>query len=61
LANAHGAAAYVRVPAVGIHAGFIAGLARLAKEAAGGSAAIRDGSGQQHCGDWRRCACKVAA
>jgi protoporphyrin/coproporphyrin ferrochelatase len=61
LADAHGAAAYVRVPAVGTHAAFIAGLTRLAKEAAGSSTAIRDGSGRQSCAAWRRCACKAAA
>jgi ferrochelatase len=61
LAGAHGAAAYVRVPAVGTHPAFIAGLARLVRQAAGRLAPIQDGSGQQPCAAWRRCACKVAA
>jgi len=39
----------------------IADLTRLAKGAAGSSAAIRDGSGRQSCAAWRRCACKAAA
>jgi ferrochelatase len=61
LADANGAAAYVRVPAVGTHPAFIAGLADLVKGALGRDAAVQDGAGRQHCDGWRRCACKVAA
>ncbi|MEK1930836.1 MAG: ferrochelatase, partial [Pararhizobium sp.] len=61
LAEQNGAAAYVRVPAVGTHPAFIAGLATLVKDALAEGAAILDGSGQQACVNWRRCACKVGA
>ena len=61
LADANGAAAYVRVPAVGTHPAFIGGLANLVNAARGGDAAVQPGSGQHHCGSWRRCACKEAA
>jgi protoporphyrin/coproporphyrin ferrochelatase len=61
LAEANGAAAYVRVPAVGTHPAFIAGLAQLVKAALAQAAAVQDGSGQLHCADWRRCACKAGA
>jgi protoporphyrin/coproporphyrin ferrochelatase len=59
LADQNGAAAYVRVPAVGTHPAFIAGLAALVKGAR--DAAVQDGSGQQACANWRRCACKIGA
>jgi ferrochelatase len=58
LAEANGAAAYVRVPAVGTHPAFIDGLARLVKSALGRGAVVQDGSGQHYCADQRRCACK---
>ncbi len=61
LAEQNGAAAYVRVPAVGTHPAFIGGLANLVTAALGRDAAVQPGSGQQHCGSWRRCACKEAA
>ncbi len=61
LAEANGAAAYVRVPAVGTHPAFIAGLANLVSAALSGEGAVRPGSGRQYCADWRRCACKGAA
>jgi protoporphyrin/coproporphyrin ferrochelatase len=61
LADANGAAAYVRVPAVGTHPAFIGGLANLVNAALGRAAAVQPGSGQQHCASWRRCACKGAA
>jgi ferrochelatase len=60
LADENGAAAYVRVPAVGTHPEFIAGLAALVKGAVTRDAAVQDGSGQQYCAPWRRCACKGA-
>ena len=60
LAEANGAAAYVRVPAVGTHPAFIGGLAQLVKAARSRDAAVQDGSGQQYCANWRRCACKGA-
>lgn len=58
LADENGAAAYVRVPVVGTHPAFIAGLAGLAKAALARDAVIQDGSGQQACATWRHCACK---
>jgi ferrochelatase len=61
LADENGAAAYVRVPAVGTHPAFIAGLAALVKGALARDAAVQDGSGRQYCADRRRCACKVPA
>jgi ferrochelatase len=61
LAEQNGAAAYVRVPAVGTHPAFIAGLAALVKGALAHDSAIQDGSGQTACINWRRCACKVGA
>lgn len=57
LAEQTGAAAYVRVPAVGTHPAFIAGLANLVRGALARDAAIQDGSGRHYCADWRRCAC----
>jgi ferrochelatase len=59
LAEQNGAAAYVRVPAVGTHPAFIGGLANLVTAALGGDAAVQPGSGQQYCDSWLRCACKV--
>ncbi|WP_119302491.1 ferrochelatase [Dongia deserti] len=61
LADANGAAAYVRVPTVDTHSAFIGGLAALVKGALARDAAVQDGSGQQHCANWRRCACKAAS
>ena len=61
LAEQNGAAAYVRVPAVGTHPAFIGGLANLVNGALARDAAVQDGSGQLYCGSWRRCACKGAA
>jgi ferrochelatase len=61
LADQNGAAAYVRVPAVGTHPAFIAGLATLVKNALARDAGIQDGSGQQACANWRRCARKMGA
>jgi len=61
LADANGATAYVRVPAVGTHPAFVGGLANLVNAALGRAAAVQPGSGQQHCASWRRCACKGAA
>ena len=61
LAEQNGAAAYVRVPAVGTHPAFIGGLANLVNAALGRAAAVQPGSGQHYCGSWRRCACKGAA
>lgn len=58
LAERNGAAAYVRVPAVGTHPAFVAGLAALARNAMAHSAPVQDGSGRQACVDWRRCACQ---
>ncbi len=56
LAQHNGAASYIRVPTVGTHPEFIAGLARLVRGATGGTAP-RCGS-SRHCGAaWRRCAC----
>jgi protoporphyrin/coproporphyrin ferrochelatase len=60
LAEQNGAAAYIRVPAVGTHPAFIGGLANLVSAALGKDAAVQPGSGQQYCGSWRRCACKGA-
>jgi ferrochelatase len=56
LAERNGAAAFVRVPAVGTHPAFIAGLAALVRKALAGAAPVQDGSGRQACVDWRRCA-----
>jgi protoporphyrin/coproporphyrin ferrochelatase len=61
LAEANGAAAYVRVPAVATHPAFIGGLANLVTGALAGGAAVQPGSGQQYCANWPRCACKGAA
>jgi ferrochelatase len=61
LAEQNGAAAYVRVPAVGTHPAFIGGLANLVTAALGRDGAVQAGSGRQYCADWRRCACKGAA
>jgi ferrochelatase len=58
LAEQNGAATYVRVPVVGTHPAFIAGLARLVRKAMGDAAPVQDGSGRQACVDWRRCACQ---
>jgi ferrochelatase len=58
LADANGAPAYVRVPAVGTQPDFIGGLAALVKAALARDEAVQDGSGQQYCAGWRRCACK---
>jgi ferrochelatase len=60
LADQNAATAYVRVPTVGTHPAFIAGLAALVKNALARDIAVQDGSGQQYCVDWRRCACKMA-
>ena len=57
LAEQNGAAAYVRVPAVGTHPAFIGGLANLVTAALSRDAAVQPGSGQHHCDSWRRCAC----
>jgi protoporphyrin/coproporphyrin ferrochelatase len=61
VAEQNGAAAYVRVPAVGTHQAFIGGLANLVHSALARDAAVQDGSGRHSCGSWRRCACKEAA
>jgi len=61
LADVNGAAAYVRVPTVSTHPAFIAGLAALVRGAIARDAAVQDGSGQEACADWRRCACKMGA
>ena len=61
LAERNGAAAYVRVPTVGTHPAFIAGLAALARKAMADSTPVQDGSGRQACVDWRRCACELDA
>ncbi|HEY1382723.1 MAG TPA: ferrochelatase [Dongiaceae bacterium] len=58
LAEQNGAAAYVRVPTVGTHPAFIAGLARLVRKAIADAAPVQDGTGRQACVDWRRCACR---
>ncbi len=55
LAEQNGAAAYVRVPAVGTHPAFIVGLARLVKGAMAKDAAIQDGSGRHACAGWHHC------
>ena len=61
LADANGAAAYVRVPAVGTHPAFIGGLANLVTAALARNGSVQPGSGQQYCVSWRCCACKGAA
>jgi ferrochelatase len=58
LAERNGAAAYVRVPAVGTHPAFIAGLAALVRKALADAAPVQDGSGRRACVVWRRCACR---
>jgi ferrochelatase len=58
LAEQNGAATYVRVPAVGTHPAFIAGLARLVRKAMADAAPVQAGSGRQACVDWQRCACQ---
>ncbi|HJT12913.1 MAG TPA: ferrochelatase [Dongiaceae bacterium] len=60
LAEQNGAAAYVRVPAVGTHPAFIGGLANLVAGALARDGTVQSGSGQQYCASWPRCACKVA-
>lgn len=59
LAEANGAAAYVRVPAVGTHPAFIGGLANLVTAALCRDGTVQPGSGQQYCANWRRCACRA--
>jgi len=60
LADVNGAAAYVRVPAVGTHPAFIGGLANLVATARGREETVQPGSGQLYCSSWRRCACRIA-
>lgn len=58
LAHAHGAKGYFRVPTVGAHPDFIAGLARLVRHAEPYDGRARCGSGAKPCGNaWRRCTC----
>lgn len=59
LAKHNGAAAYTRVPTVGVQPDFIAGLAGLVRRAQY-DAQPRCGSGARSCGNaWRRCICKA--
>ncbi len=56
LAAQAGVPAYVRVPTVGTHAAFIAGLARLVDDALDGPLEIRSAAGGRQCGArWHRC------
>lgn len=58
LAHGHGAAAYIRVPAVGTEPDFITGLAGMVKRARDDDGQPRCGSGARSCGNaWRRCIC----
>ncbi|HET6618942.1 MAG TPA: ferrochelatase, partial [Dongiaceae bacterium] len=60
LAKRTGAAAYVRVPVVGTHPAFIAGLAALVRKAIAEDEAVQDGSGRQACVECRRCPCPAS-
>jgi ferrochelatase len=61
LAEANGAAAYVRVPTVATHPEFIAGLAGLVRAALAQERNVQPGSGQDICGAAPGCACRVGA
>jgi len=56
LAHEAGAAAYVRTPTVDAHEAFIAGLARLTRDALGTSAPIRPGCSRDACRGRQQCA-----
>ena len=62
LARASGVPRYVRVPTVGTHPAFIDGLARLVRDAVGGTAAVRSAVGGRQCGArWCRCLLPTSA
>jgi ferrochelatase len=52
------AAAYERAPTVSEHPEFIAGLARLVRQALGAPQRVQAGTGTGYCADWPRCACQ---
>jgi len=55
LAQENGVPAYVRVPTVDTDAGFVAGLARLVRAAAGSERALVAGAGERRCPAGGRC------
>jgi len=59
-AERRGTPAYERAPTVSEDPDFIAGLARLVREALGQPRPVRAGTGMDHCKDWPRCACRQA-
>jgi ferrochelatase len=60
LAEVRHAAAYERAPTVAEDPDFIAGLARLVREAISRDQAVQAGTGTGTCADWPRCACQQA-
>jgi ferrochelatase len=52
------AAAYERAPTVSEDPEFIAGLARLVRQALAAPQRVQPGTGMDHCADWPRCACQ---
>ncbi|HWA48680.1 MAG TPA: ferrochelatase [Dongiaceae bacterium] len=61
LAEHNHAPAYIRVPTVGTHPAFIAGLAGLVRQALAQEGSVQPGSGQHVCGAASGCACRVGA
>jgi ferrochelatase len=57
-AEVHHAVAYERAPTVSEDPDFIAGLARLVREALSRPDRVQPGTGQEACRDWPRCACQ---
>jgi ferrochelatase len=57
-AQVHQAAGYERAPTVSEDPDFIAGLARLVRQALAEPDRVQPGSGAEHCRDWPRCACQ---
>jgi ferrochelatase len=55
------AAAYERAPTVSAAPEFIAGLARLVRQALGSPQRVQAGTGTQYCAYWPRCACQQDA
>jgi ferrochelatase len=54
------AATYERAPTVSEDPEFIAGLARLVRQALATPQRVQPGTGTDHCADWPRCACQQA-
>ncbi|HVZ02739.1 MAG TPA: ferrochelatase [Dongiaceae bacterium] len=60
-AELHQAAAYERAPTVSAAPEFIAGLARLVRQALAAPQRVQPGTGMGYCADWPRCACQQDA